>query len=221
LENGRTIVGVDGRLPPALEYEPSAPQPRQLTLECANDWARVSFPVAPRWAYLLPIVIGAVAGSMEFAAGIRLFSTFSSMTVIGGPSAQGAVAQRHIEAEILVPMGITVLGWWGFVAYSLWTYHRWGRVPCVLVASADVLTFTRLRWWRIRQRRWPADEILGIEFRTVKNLITKHTVADLYVRRKQCFRLRFRLYSLDPQLPRQIAEAIAQRLNRPLTFRPP
>jgi hypothetical protein len=221
LENGRTILSVNAQAPPSLEYEQTAPSPRQLTLECADDWARVTFPAAPRWAYLLPILIGAVAGLMELAAGIRLFSTFSGMAVIGGPSAQGAVAQRHFEAEILVPMGITMLGWWGFAAYSLWKYRRWGRVPRILVASADVLTLTRLRWWRIRQRRLPTDEIRGVELRKVKSLIGKRIVADLFILRPRGWRLRFRLSSLDPQLPRQIAEAIAQKLNRPLTFRPP
>jgi hypothetical protein len=192
-----------------------------LTLESADDWARVTFPVAPRWAYLYPIVIGAVAGSMELAAGIRLFSVFSSMTVTGGPSTHGAIAQRHIGAVILVPMGITMLGWWGFAAYSLWKYLRWGRVPRVLVASADVLTLTRLRWWRIRQRHVPAEEISRVELRSLKPLVGRRAVANLRIYRKRGLPLWFRLSSVDPHSPRQIAEAIAQKLNKPLTCRQP
>jgi hypothetical protein len=186
--------------------------------ECADDWARVTFPVAPKWVHFFPIVMGFATGLIELASAILVISMFSHTSFMGGPGdPRGTVAFKHFRMVVLAPAGIYLLLGWGSAGCLLWTYLRWGRVPRVLVASAEVLTLTRLRWWRIRQRRWPADEIGGVELRRVKSLIGKRTVADLFILRPRGWRLRFRLSSLDPHSPRQIAEAVAQKLNRPLT----
>jgi hypothetical protein len=69
----------------------------------------------------------------------------------------------------------------------------------------------------MRERWWPVSEIAAIELRPVKgNLNWTRTVADLYIRRQNGRRLRFRLSSPNAQLPGQIATGLAAALQRPL-----
>ena len=183
-------------------------------LECADDWARVTFPVAPRWVYFLPIVGGITAGLLELVVGADAIFVVLHLNAVPGHT---NVSSRQLLLHLFAPTGITVLFWWASAVYLFWMYRRWGRVPRILVASADVLTLTRLQWWRIRQRRVPAEEITRIELRSLKPLFGRRAFANLRIYRKRCLPLLFRLSSVDPQLPRQIAEALAQKLNRPLT----
>jgi hypothetical protein len=114
---------------------------------------------------------------------------------------------------------ISALFWLAVAAHQGWMYHRWGRVPRVLTATGEDLVLSRLRWWRLRERKWMLNEITGIQLRPIHmNLNPRHTAADLYInRRKGLRRLHFRLSSPDPHLARQIAERMAAVLGLPLT----
>jgi hypothetical protein len=114
---------------------------------------------------------------------------------------------------------IAALFWLAVAAHQAWMYHRWGRVPRVLTATGEGLVLSRLRWWRLRERKWLLNEITGIQLRPIKiNLNPRRTAADLYIKRREGLRrLHFRLSSPDPHLPSQIAERVAAVLGFPLT----
>jgi hypothetical protein len=136
---------------------------------------------------------------------------------MGPLSASTSLAAARLVAEIVAQWGIAGICWCGFGLYEWWLFRRWGRVPRILSATREGLTLSRLGWWRMRERHWPATQINGIEFRQVKgNLNWRRTVADLYIRRHKGQRLHFRLSSPDKDLPRKIASRMADVLERPL-----
>jgi hypothetical protein len=117
-------------------------------------------------------------------------------------------------------MTTVALFWWGSAAYHFRMYRRFGRVPCTLTASKDELILTRVGWWNIRERKWPASEITSIEFKAIKgNLNRRRALASLRIKRAKGRRLYFRLSSTDPLLPGRIAEKLASTLGCPLKIK--
>jgi hypothetical protein len=84
-----------------------------------------------------------------------------------GPDTVAAV--HRFLWQTLPYYGIGGLGWLGCAAYESWMYRRWGRVPRVLTTDAEGLAYSRLGWMRIRERKWPASELTGIELRLTKD----------------------------------------------------
>jgi hypothetical protein len=125
---------------------------------------------------------------------------------------------RDLELQILLAGAIATLFWWAVAASSWYAYRKWGKVPRVLTVTGDGLVLSRLRWWRLRERKWLSSEIASIQLRPINvNLNPWRTVADLHINRRKGRRLHFRLSSPDPHLPRQIAERVAAVLGFPLT----
>ena len=203
---------------PILDYAPNPASPRKLTLEAGNDSVRVIFPVLPAWAYWLMIVLLIVVGLFRLTAGLVIGLAIWRTTNSLGPSDPDTLREVHrLIAKIVILWTAEALLFLGLAAYEWWKLHRWGRVPRVLTASNEGLVLSRLGWRRMRERTWPVGEISAIEFRPVKgNLNWKRTIADLYIHRRNGWRLRFRLSSSDPQLPDRIARQLALALGCPL-----
>jgi len=163
-------------------------------------------------------VLGLTLGFLRIAMAIVVVWVLWHVIIVGGPpSADYVVSARHLGLQMLFSNGIEALFWWTFAAYYWRMYRKWGRVPRVLTASAEGLVFTRLGWWRMRERRWPVSDISAVKLRpTWGNLTWKRTVAELYIQRRQGRQLDFRLSSPDPQLPNRIAQRLASVLDRPL-----
>jgi len=206
---------------PILDYHPvEQPPPRQLTLEETSGCVRVTFAVNPKWVYILPIAQAVLIGCIKIAGALLIVRLLWQVTHGSGrpPSRDIQFLARHIAATILVSAGVAASLWWTSAGYYWWMYRRWGRVPRVLRADLEGLSYSRLGWWSMRERRWPANEITCVEFRTIKrNLNWRRTVADLYIRRRDRRRLRFRLSSSDPRLPGLIAQRLALTIGCPLT----
>ncbi len=101
-----------------------------------------------------------------------------------------------------------------YSVFSWRRYHRWGRVPRVLLANKDGLTLSYLGWFWMRRKHWPAGEITAIELRPVRgNLTWWRTAADLRILRQKRMPLSFRLSTSDSQLPGQITARIRSLLG--------
>jgi hypothetical protein len=202
---------------PILDYDTRLPWPtRMLRLEETDGRVRVIFPVFPIWVYVLQIATCGAVGLLKLGTAIVFGVMIWRMTHISGQLPRDIVLKmRHLEIEIFLSGAIAALFWWGIAACSWYVYRRWGRVPRVLTATREGLVLSRLRWWRLRERKWLLNEITGIQFRPINvNLNPWRTAADLYInRRKGLRRLHFRLSSPDPHLPRQIAERLAAVLG--------
>jgi hypothetical protein len=197
--------------PPVLGYA-SGPK-KGLNLEEADGRVVVTFPVAPKWFYVLPIVVQIVAGLMYVAMGIMLVIFIHQFHV---------PVLRFLRTFVGVISGwaLTAVVWEGFGFYAWFMYRRWGRVPRVLTADESGLVLSWLGWWWIRERRWPAEEITALELRVIKGHLNPwRTVAVLHVRRLNGRTRRFRLSSADPELPRRIAQRFSEILARPLICR--
>jgi hypothetical protein len=203
------------RVESILDYRPpQQPPPRKLTLEETDSCVRVIFGVAPAWVPIISIVTQLTIGVASLAALVAIcVAVFNLFHSFGKPTPELLNMEHQFFWQTLPTWGTSALLWLSFAAHEWWMYRRWGRVPRVLTANADGITYSRLRWWRIRERRLPSSEISSIELKVLKwNLNRKRTVADLYIRR-----LHFRLSSSDPRLPKLIAQRLAAALGRPLT----
>jgi hypothetical protein len=205
---------------PILDYDTRLPwPPRTLRLEEKDGRVRVIFPVAPMWVYVLQIAWCAAVGLITLGGAITTAGLLWRVTYqIGQPPRNIKLTMRDLELHILVAGAIATLFWWGVAACSWYAYRTWGKVPRVLTATGEGLVLSRLRWWRLRERKWLLNEITGIQFRPINiNLHPWRTAADLYINRREGLRrLHFRLSSPDPHLPRQIAERAAAVLGFPL-----
>ncbi|MGA2582769.1 MAG: hypothetical protein ABSG31_05785 [Tepidisphaeraceae bacterium] len=208
---------------PILEYDTPRSPPRKLTLEEADGYVRVLFAVAPKWVCLLPIVMAFTVGLIRAATGVYVVGTFWHIVYATGrvgqpnPTPEMIAENRHFAVEVLSITLLEATFWWAAAAFNLWKYRRWGRVPRILTASHESLVFTRLGWWRMRERIWLPKDITEIEYRPVKrNLNRWRTVGDLFIHRQKGWRVHFRLSSADPELPRLIATRLATALDCPL-----
>jgi hypothetical protein len=172
----------------------------------------VTFPVLPRWVCILSIVVPLLVGCMEATKGV-LFTvwTWKLARSFGRPIPNDLAAVLRSNTErLLIGEGVAALVWWGAGAREWWKYRRWGRVPRVLTATSTGLVQTKLGWWRMRERIWPADQFTAVELRNLKWTLSRNrTVAILRLRRRHGLRLRFRLSSSDSQLPDRIAQSLA------------
>ena len=208
---------------PILEYSATISPPRMLTLQEGDGEIQVIFPVSPMWVYWLPIYMGIALGVLKLAGAVfiveRIWSLWSQMGKFGPLPSDASEALRRMVLEIILPACFVALFWWAFAAYKWWELQRWGRVPRVLTANERGLKMSRLGMFRMHERRWGRDEIKSIEFRPVRgNLNWRRTTADLYVHRREGWRLRFRLSSRDRELPSRIARLIANKLGLPLIY---
>lgn len=201
---------------PILDYvTPSSAPLRRLTLDESNGSVRVVFPVFPRWIYILAIVLPILVGCVKFVGGIVVARMMWQMANGSGMPAAVYIPLRRFAVQFLLEWSGMAPIWWALAAYQWWMYYRWGRVPRTLLANREGLTFSRLGWWRIREQKWPADQITGVEFRLIKgNLNWRRTVADLYIHLRKGRRLPFRLSSPDQELPAKIARRVARALTR-------
>jgi len=192
--------------------------PRKLTLEEFDRSVRVIFAVAPQWLYQLAILMDFLVGLVKLVIGVSIFRMVWQLTyALRQPTREQIVALRHFGAEIFIPTGIGVLFWWALGAYHCRMYYRWGQIPRVLTANEHGLILSRLGWWHMQERRWPASEIATIELRPVRgNLNCKRTVSHLFIRLRNGRRLRFRLSTSVSLLPGRIAERLALALGCPL-----
>jgi len=203
---------------PVLDYISPRPPPTKLTLEEADGSLRVIFAVKPAWGYMLPIVTGLTMGALMFLAGIRVFHAAWGLASKAGYTSRDAVAWAwHLSVGILFDAVVMALFCWILAAYEWLRFRHWGRVPLILTASNEGLVSSRLGLWRMRERRWPADQIVAVELRPAwGNLSWKRTVAYLYFRRSKGRPLFFILSSSDSQLPSRIAQRLAFVLGCPL-----
>lgn len=115
---------------------------------------------------------------------------------------------------------VGALVWGGFGLDTWFRYRRWGRVPRVLAVDESGLVFSWLGWWRMREKRWAAEEISSIDLRVIRGHLNPwRTVAILYVRHRKGMARRFRLSSADPELPHRIARRLSEILGRPMNCR--
>jgi hypothetical protein len=180
---------------------------------------RIVFPVPPMWIPVLTITMSAVAGCAEAALGIWIvFSMHRLASQFHLPKGTPVpfMFPTRLYVVILSVRGLAALFWWSAAGFSYWTLRRWGRVPRVLTASAHGLSESRLGWFRMRERKWLAADIASIEVRPIWGNLTRHrTVSWLFMNRHNGRRLRFRLSSRDPLLPREIANQIATAIEVP------
>jgi hypothetical protein len=201
-----------------LDYKSVQSAPRELKLDEMDGCVNVTFPVLPKWVYILPIVSWTMVGLGRLAVGlIEIYFIWKLSHAIKQPTQNSIVFMHRLEMRIALDSAVASLLGLMLAAYLWWKYHRWGRVPRVLTVNNGGLVLSHLGWWRMRERTWPANEFTIIELRMVKgNLNRKRTVADIIIHRSKERRLRYRLSSSDPQLPRRIAERLALVLGCPL-----
>jgi hypothetical protein len=154
---------------PILDYVPPRALPPRLTLAESDGCVRVIFPVLPKWFYISGIVAPFGMGLVRIVMPVLVLRVLWRMLhLYGPPDPQSVAAVQLFAAGILTSLAIDLAVLWGLAAYELWMYRRWGRVPRVLTASDEGLILSRLGWLRMRERRWPASEITGVELRPLK-----------------------------------------------------
>ena len=204
---------------PVLNYVSATSRPRILTLELTASAVRVTFPVLPKWACVSPIVLYAAVGLTKVAMGIGIgwITRGISAQFRAPPSPELLLLRRRFELEMLFGIGLLGLLWWSLAGYQWWQLRRWGRVPRVLTATSEGRVLSRLGWFRMRKRTWPAAEIASVELRPLKyNLPWTGKASLLYINRRKGWRLHYRLSSPDPLLPNEIARQLAHALGCPL-----
>lgn len=199
---------------PILDYPTPQAPPQRLTLEDGPDFARIVFPVKPKWAYWLPIALCAGAALMITATPlINVVIVWRAFAKVG--FATKAQLWHALRISLLATWSQALLLWiWAMLDW--WRYRCWGRVPRTLIANKDGLSLSYLGWWRMREKRWPASDIAGIDVRPIRgNLTWWKTAAYLFVRLKSGNRRQFRLISSDPRLPGHIEQSIKAALGCP------
>jgi hypothetical protein len=127
------------------------------------------------------------------------------------------VKMEHLRVTILVSADTSALFWWALATFDWLRWRKWGAVSRELTANAQELVDSRLGWWDMRRRTVLASDITAIEFHPVwGNLTPRRAMGSLTIRRRTGWRLRYRLSSLDQELPRRIAERLAAVLGKPL-----
>jgi hypothetical protein len=200
-----------------LNYAP--PVSSQPRLEERDGSARVIFPVQPRWVYVLQIVWLLLAGCMEGAILIMIpVMLWNLWRRIHRPFASAVAADlRLIPRAAVIQVCAYATLCWAAATYEWWRYWRWGRVPRVLTATSAGLVQTRLGLWRMRERRWPADQFAAVDLKMRGWTVPpKRTAAILFLHRRRGRALHFRLSTVDSQLPARIAQQLASILGCPL-----
>lgn len=194
------------QMPGILDYSAQNALPRTLTLEESADGVRVTFAVPAVWTYWMPVVTGLVVGCCKLALAIFVLCLFWRLT-----------HRLTLTTALILPTSIAACLWWCGAFYYWWMYLHWGRVPRIVTADENELTDSRLGWWRMLERKWPASDITGVELRVLRRFFKwESTTAILYIRRRTGRRLIFRLSSRDSDLPRRIAEQLAFKFGCPL-----
>jgi len=132
---------------PVLDYvSPPATPPRTLTLEEADGRVRVVFAVPPTWHYLLPIVIGFPIGLAQIAAAFSFSESCGAFykTKFSRRARDHRGNLAHGGEIVWYPSESAGILWLTGATYHWWLYRRWGRVPRVLAADHDALSYSRL-----------------------------------------------------------------------------
>jgi hypothetical protein len=203
---------------PILDYGSSKTTYRTLTLDETGGRVIVTFAAPPTWAYIVPIVTCAIAGLAQLFQGIFILRGIGQLYYRLGPTPPTQITTLfHAETKIIVAAAIFTSLCWATAAYHWIKFRRWGRAPRVLIADDRGLIVQRPGWWNMRERKYPATEISGIELRPMwGNLTPKRTVSKMYIHRRNARRVRFVLSSWDSQLPSQIATRLAAAFKCPL-----
>jgi hypothetical protein len=204
---------------PLLNYLSPNESPRHLALKLDDEAVRVIFPVAPIWLTVSAMAIATFAGLAKIVMAIWIVLAMRGVFLQTPfpPTADALAFLRRFELGAFASAAPESIFWWSVAGFQWWKFRRYGRVPRVLTANHAGLALTWLGWCRMREKRWPAEEIAGIELWPVKgNLNWRRTVASLVVSLKNDRRRRFRLTSADPQLPNQIAKELSLALGCPL-----
>ncbi len=195
-----------------IDYQ--TPHPRALTLEEDAGAVRVIFPLQPKWVRVVMITTPAIFGISRVAVGIA-FVLIIEHIIRSTPTTPATLTEiAHLVVRVILSVGIEALV---LIAWSVYQWRwnsRWGHVPQLLIANTQCLTTSRPGWWRLRERIWPASEILSIELRPLWGNLNRRTPsADLYVHLRKPKLVRFRLTSKDAELPSRIAKGIASALG--------
>jgi hypothetical protein len=192
---------------PVLEYPTRANEPSSpLTLEDGPDFARVVFPVEPAWNYLAVIAI------------LAAIATFDAMIPVLGMAHWFSVTHHRLTVRDLtgISLGdsiylagrfaVDIAFWLVLAAYLFWRYRRFGRVPRTLTATPGGITYSRLGFFAMRQRFWPAEQITAVQLQPLwGNLSRTVTATDLCIRSGTGPLKTLRLVCADPSLPARIA----------------
>ncbi|HEX4123183.1 MAG TPA: hypothetical protein VHY37_00540 [Tepidisphaeraceae bacterium] len=201
--------------PLILNYNALRPKPgTRLAMEEGEGQVRVLFSVTPRWMFLIPMAI-----ALLIAVGclIQPCIDIAFWWQTGGLRAfLWAEGGRKALHELVIPAP------WAAIALAaaglaIWRYRRWSRDHRILVATKDGLLLSRVGWWRLHRRWWPADQIAAVEIRPVWGSVRViDTVAYLIVHGRDGRRRRFYLDTPDRTLPGRIAERLSAVLGCPL-----
>jgi len=200
----------------------------KLALEEGPGWARVSYPVIPRWLCITQILTIAMVGVAHVAAGVMVIvMTWRLLHGLGGAGLVGRTIMEHAMMSAALSFGLGAVAWLSLAADQLWQFRRWGRVPRTLLVTDKGIVRSYLGWRRMREKLWPASQITSVELRPVKwNLTPKKTLVSLYIYRHNGRRLRFQdeiarsafaetdrtAVRITPRLP---AEAFVARVFNP------
>lgn len=200
---------MSGTPPPVIGYA-SCVKPRELMFEQDAGEARLTFPVAPTWIYIVQIAVPIAAG-----AGVLCLPAAILILVLRNGQPLGGALVPVLAAWVLVALGWMFGGVWNGLRY-----RRWGRVPRVLAADEAGLTLSWLGWRCIRRRHWDQQDIRAIELRPIRgNLTPGRPAAVLRINLRSGRRRTFFLSTRDRTLPARAAERFASLLKCPLMSR--
>jgi hypothetical protein len=205
--------------PIILNYTSLRPKPgMRLAMEEADGQVRVLFAVTPRWVFLIPVAIALVCAAAYVAAAIGAYREYLYEKSIAG--LRFAPAPQDFSQWLWGEMrsdGIGVAFWLTIAGFAFWRYRRWVRDHRVLAATKDGLLLSRVGWWRLHRKWWPADEIAAIELAPVWGSVRViDTVAYLLIHAKSGGRRRLYLDTPARELPGRIAERLSAVLGCPL-----
>ena len=190
-------------IPPVLGYA-SSQEPGELTFEEDAGGARLTFPVAPKWFYVMQIVV-------PLAAGGCVLSLPSAILIL---SLRSGIPLRDAPIRVLAAWVLVALFWLFVGVLKGLEYRRWGRVPRVLAVDEAGLRLSWLGWRCIRSRRWNQQETHAIELRPIRgNLTPGRPAVVLKIHLRSGRNRRFFLTTRDRTLPSRVAERFTSILK--------
>ena len=197
--------------PSPLEYATPAREVDRPTLDEIDGAVSLTFPTAPRWLAILPVVsCFVVASSQTIITGVKAWMLWHLATTIGASIA--AVDLLRITSFDFVQVPIL----WAIAFGVLIQYHRWGRITSSITASERALVFWRQGVRRSRRREYAADRIADVRLKTAKDVFTRRNVFDLiFDIRGRWLPIQRRLKSRDATFARQVLAAFRRALRLP------
>ncbi|MGA3067107.1 MAG: hypothetical protein ABSF29_09700 [Tepidisphaeraceae bacterium] len=198
-----------------ITYRTPQPQPpRRLTLEEGPGFARVIFPVASAWSYVLaPAFFAAMAMWAIIGPFVWAIYTWRALRLLGVPPP--STSTLSVIWQVARQEWPTATFFSIIAIFALWKYRKWGRVPRILSATRKGLTDSYLGLFAMRQKHWPAHEITGVHPRPLRgDLNPRKPMRELVVSLSNKSERTFRLPTHDPKLLAQIAQRFQSLLGR-------